>query len=139
MDNAVAKCNRLQKLNLDLDERAEKIQVAIWPAVFYGTLGQVIGDKHFKALRRAASNVLVGDHKHASSFTAVHYLPNRLQNSLLYVVTDLITTLRRFFVYYPAQADEVVQNACAFQGQIKGPATTLAAYLTRLGWEITAM
>lgn len=54
MDNAG------RKINLDLDERAEKIQVAIWPAVFYGTFGQVIGDKHFKALRRAAATVLVG-------------------------------------------------------------------------------
>lgn len=55
MDNAVAKCNRLRKLNLDLDDRAEKVQVAIWPAVFYGALGQVIGEKHFETLRRAAA------------------------------------------------------------------------------------
>ena len=101
MDNAGAKCNRLRKLNLDLDERAEKIQVAVWPAVFYGTFEQVIGDKHFNALRRAAATVLVGDHKHACSHVAVQYLSHRLHDPLLYVVTDLITTLRRFFVYHP--------------------------------------
>ena len=38
-DNAVAKCSRLRKLSLTLDDRAEKVQVAVWPAVFYGALG----------------------------------------------------------------------------------------------------
>lgn len=127
MDNAGAKCNRLRKLNLDLDERAEK----------NGTFGQVIGDKHFKALRRAAANVLVGDHKHASSFVALHYLSRRIQDPLLYVITDLLTTLRRFFVYHAERAELFVQEVCAFQSQVKGPATALASYLKKLGWEMT--
>lgn len=73
IDNAVAKRNRLRRLQQSLEERAEKLQTAVWPAVFYRALGLTIGDKHFTTLRRAAANVLVGEHKHASS--AMAYLP----------------------------------------------------------------
>lgn len=55
VDNAIAKCNPLKKLSLSLHQRAEKIQIAIWPALFYGTLGLAIGDKQLAILRRAAA------------------------------------------------------------------------------------
>ena len=55
---------------MDLDDKAEKIQVAVWPHTFYGALGQTIGDKHFQSLRRAATTVLIGDHKQGSSCSA---------------------------------------------------------------------
>ena len=79
IDNAIARCNRLKRLNLSMDEKGEKIQTAIWPYLFYGTLGMPLGEKHFKALRQAATNVLVGDFKHASSHVAMHYLTPRVQ------------------------------------------------------------
>ena len=87
IDNAVAKCNRVRRLNLSLDDRAEMIQVAVWPAVFYGALGLTIGERHFATLRRAATNVLVGEHKHASSHIALQYLTDRVQDPLLYPPT----------------------------------------------------
>ena len=138
MDNAVAKCNRLRKLNLALDERGEKIQVAVWPAVFYGALGTYIGAKHFATLRRAAANVLVGEHKHASSHVALHYLTDRVQDPLLYLITDMLTTLRRMFIYYPVLANQCLTSVRAYEGKVKGPASALAAYLRQLKWELTA-
>lgn len=137
IDNAIAKCNRLRKLNLIFEERAEKIQTAIWPATFYGALGMTIGEKHFTNLRRAATTVLVGDHKQASSHMALHYLSSRIQDPMLYVVSDLLTTLRRLFVYHPSLAQRFVHAVCHFNGQVHGPATALASYLHRLGWEMT--
>ena len=137
IDNAIAKCNRLKKLNLSLDQRAEKIQIAIWPATFYGALGLTIGDKHFTNLRRAAASVLVGDHKHASSPVALHYLSPHIQDPLLYIVTDLLTTLRRLFSYNSKLAWQFIQLIRQFDGTVKGPATTLASYLSKLQWEIT--
>lgn len=138
IDNAIAKCNRLRKLNLDLDERAEKIQSAIWPATFYGALGVPIGEKHFVSLRRAAANVLVGDHKHAASHVALHYLTCRVQDPLLYLIADMLTTLRRLFVYHPQMAYQFLTSARNFQSQVFGPATALASYLKKVGWEVTA-
>lgn len=137
IDNAIAKCNRLKKMNLSLEERAEKIQTAIWPATFYGALGMTIGDKHFTNLRRAATNVMVGEHKQASSHIALHFLSHRIQDPLLYVVSDLLTTLRRLFVYHPNLAKGVVHSLRCYTGQVFGPATALASYLCRLIWEIT--
>lgn len=90
-----------------------------WPAVFYGALGLTIGDKHFTALRRSATNVLVGDHKHASSMIALHYLTDRVQDPLLYIVTDMLTTLRRLFVYYPEIAHKILNAIRAFESKAK--------------------
>lgn len=128
IDNAIAPCNRLRRLNLSLDERAEKIQVAIWPATFYGTLVVAIGDKHFSALRRAATNVLVGDHKQASSHVALHYLSRRVQDPLLYIVSDDCSHTIQPSLHYIR----------AFNGTVKGPASAIAHYLHKIGWEITA-
>lgn len=129
IDNAIARCNRLKRLPLNIDEKGEKIQTAIWPYLFYGTLGMPLGDKHFKALRRAATNVLVGDFKHASSHIAMQYLTPRVQDPELYVINDLITTLRRLLSYYPALANTFVQRIITFDGMVTGPATTIAYYL----------
>ena len=137
IDNAVAKCNRLRKLQLTLDERAEKIQVAIWPAVFYGALGVSIGQKHFTTLRRAASNVLVGDHKHAASAIALHYISDKVQDPLLYILTDMLTTLRRFFAYHPIMASQILHTIHTFDGKVRGPASAIASYLAHCGWELT--
>lgn len=137
IDNAVARCNRIKKLNLSLDERAEKLQAAVWPATFYGTQAITIGDKHYATLRRAATNVMVGDHKHASSHIALQYLSPKIQDPLLYVVVDLLTTLRRLFAYYPELAKQIITTALQFQGITYGPATALASYLKRLNWQIT--
>lgn len=137
IDNAVAKCNRLRKLQLPLDERAEKIQTAIWPATFYGALGVSIGSRHFVTLRRAACNVLVGDHKYASSPIAMHFLSAKVQDPLLYLVSDMLSTLRRLFAYYPTMAHQIITTIRTFEGKVRGPASALAAYLRSLGWELT--
>lgn len=96
-----------------------------------------IGEKHFTNLRRAATTVLVGDHKQASSHIALHYLSSRIQDPMLYVVSDILTTLRRLFVYHPCLAQRFVTAVRHFNGQVCGPATALASYLCRLGWELT--
>lgn len=106
IDNAIARCNRLKKLNLGIDERAEKLQAAVWPATFYGTLGMTIRT-HYAALRRAATNVLVGDHKHGSSHIALHHLSPKLQDPLLYVVVDLTTT--------PTMASQIITQTLQFK------------------------
>lgn len=137
MDNAVAKRNRLRRLHLSLEERAEKIQTAIWPAVFYGALGQTIGTKHFTTLRRAATTVLVGDHKHASSIIATEFLTHKVQDPLLYIVADMLCTLRRLFVYHPDMASQIVTTVRTFTDKVKGPASALASYMKTLGWELT--
>ena len=121
IDNAVAKCNRLRRLHLSLEERAEKLQSAIWPAVFYGALGQTIGCKHFTTLRRAATSVLVGDHKHASSIIAMQFLTHKVQDPLLYIVSDMLCTLRRLFVYYPDLAAQIVTTVRELLGTSQGP------------------
>lgn len=89
-------------------------------------------------LRRATSSVLVGDHKQASSSVAMLYLSPKVQDPLLYLVTDMLTTLRRLFVYNPALAWQFITYIRSFTGDVRGPASALASYLKKLRWEVTA-
>lgn len=83
MQAASRRLARLGKLHIPLRDKASKIQTAIWPLAFYGAESQCIGDTHFTLLRRQASDALVGPHKYASSFLALHMLCPQVEDPLL--------------------------------------------------------
>ena len=67
----------------------------------------------------------------------MHYLSTRVQDPLLYVVNDMLASLRRFVLYYPSLAEQMVASIRAFTGKVRGPAGALASYLRLLGWDLT--
>ena len=69
---------------------------------------------------------------------ALHYLTERVQDPLLYIVTDMLTTLRRLYVYYPDAAQSILHTLRSFDGKVRGPASALASYLNKLGWEVSS-
>ena len=68
----------------------------------------------------------------------MHYITPRVQDPELYVITDLLTTLRRLFTYYPALAETFIVRIREYQGTLCGPATTIAFYLKKFHWELTS-
>ena len=64
---------------------------------------------------------------------AMHYLSDRVQDPLLYLINDMLTTLRRFFVYHPDMAEQILQSIRAYDGKVRGPATAIASYLAHFG------
>ena len=74
MKAAGRRLQRLSKHHLSIHDKASKIQTSVWPLAFYGAESQLIGDAHFTKLRRQATDAILGPHKFASSFLAMHIL-----------------------------------------------------------------
>ena len=124
---------KLAKQQISLREKASKIQAAIWPLAFYGAESQLIGDVHFSKLRRQASDVLVGPHKYASSFLALHVLYDKVEDPLLYVLATALCSFRRLFYYHPHLAAEMWERVCSAPPRY-GPCGALAGYLAKVHW-----
>ena len=97
MAAATRRLTRLGRHNLTIDERASKIQMAIWPLAFYAAESPFIGESHFVKLRRQATDVLIGKHKYASSMLALSILSPKVEDPMLYVISTAICSFRRLF------------------------------------------
>lgn len=93
--SAAARCKRLTYMATDLVQKACLIQSAIWPHAFFGAEAQLVGENHFKELRRAATTALVGPEQQASSWIAMHFLCPQLQDPLLYVIATALSFITR--------------------------------------------
>ena len=127
----INRANRMEWIPMDINQKAWMIQTAIWPVALYSAESQAIGLKHFRDLRRAATNALIGRHKTSSAFLACRTL------LLLYVVVQALRTIRRLVTYNKDMAEDIIKSVVAFQGDYSiGPASSLKIYLTRIGWEL---
>ena len=107
ISSACQRCNRLAKIDLPVFDKGAKIQSTIWPHAFWGSESQVVGKAHFTNLGRAAITALVGDDKIANPFLAMHYVAPSLQDPLLFVISSLLTALRRLWHYSFDLAEEI--------------------------------
>ena len=135
--SAATRCKRLTYIATDLTQKADRIQNAIWPHAFFGAESQLVGEAHFKELRRAATTALVGPEQQASSWMAMHFLSTRLQDPLLYVLCTALSFLRRLFMHHPDKAQSFLLAVCSHVGHPHGPAGALACYLQRVHWKLT--
>lgn len=133
MLSASRRLGRLSKQQIPLREKASKIQSAIWPLAFYGAESQFIGETHFAKLRRQASDVLVGPHKYASSYLALHMLCDRVEDPLLYVIATALCSFRRLFHYHPHLMQEIWDCVCS-DSIGYGPCGALSQYLAKVQW-----
>lgn len=124
---------RLQKLDLTIPDKAGNFQSAVWPLAFYGAESQVIGDSHFVTLRRLAADALIGKHKFASSYIALHYLSDRVMDPLLYVVVTGLRSIRKLFYYHPTLANSMWSEIVS-STSTQGPCGALTRYLQQLHW-----
>ena len=136
MASAVQRCRRIRWFQLDITHKARLIQTAIWPHAFYGAETQIVGDKHFRTLRREATKALIGPEAQISSWLAVHLFSPQLQDPLLYVITNALAFLRRMFHVNPDLANQFLQAVLHHDGPAVGPAGALARYLTHVGWSL---
>lgn len=118
-----------------IHEKASKIQTAVWPQAIYGAESQLLGDNHFVKLRRQATEALalIGHHKFASSYLALHILFDRVDDPLLFVISTALCSLRRLFHHHPTLAQNMwreVLTSTTSQGQCGA----LAGYLRRVKW-----
>lgn len=126
--------SRLSKTHIPIQDKATKIQVAIWPLAFYGAESQLLGDAHFKLLRRQAADALIGHHKFASPYLVMHVLSEHVEDPLLYIIATGLCSLRRLFYYRPTMAHEMWQEILA-PSTSYGPCAAMAGYLAKVGWK----
>ena len=133
--SAVQRCKRIRWFQLDIAHKARIIQTAIWPHAFFGAETQIVGDEHFRTLRREATMALIGPEAQISSWLAVHLFSTQLQDPLLYVITNALAFLRMFHVN-PDLANRFLQAVLQHDGPAIGPAGALARYLNQVGWSL---
>lgn len=137
IQNAAQRCRKIRRFPIDIAQKARFIQTAVWPHAFFGAETQIVGESHFRTLRREAANALIGPHPQVSSFLAVHIFSPQLQDPLLYVVSTAVTFLRRLFHTNPTLAQDFLQAVITHTGSAVGPAGALARYLDLLGWSLS--
>ena len=97
----------------------------------------MVGERHFKTLRREATSALIGPENHISSWLAMQVISPHLQDPLLYVVTTAVTFLRRLFHSNPNLAQDFWSSVHSHSATAVGPAGALARYLNLLGWSLS--
>lgn len=136
INSAVQRCRRIRWFQTTIHQKACFIQTAIWPHAFFGAETQIVGEKHFRTLRREAATALVGPESQISSWLAVHLFSPQLQDPLLYVISTGVSFVRRLFHTNPTLAHEFVDAVTNHQGPAIGPAGALARYLSLVGWSL---
>ena len=133
----IQRCEKLRWIPLDVCTKARFIQQSVWPAALHAASSQVLGKRHFRVLRRSATKALLGDHKQASSFLACSCLSNDLDDPLLFVIIQIVRSIRRLSAYFPQLARDIVSFSTEFQGSVAyGPASALKKYLEKICWKL---
>ena len=136
IQNAAQRCRKIRSFHTDMLHKARFIQTAVWPHAFFGAETQVVGEAHFRTLRREAARALVGPHAQVSSYLAVHLFTPQLQDPYLYVLSTALSFLRRLFHTNSALAHDFLTAVVHHDGPAVGPAGALARYLNLLGWSL---
>ena len=136
ISTAIQRCRKIRSFHTDILHKARFIQTAVWPHAFFGAETQIVGEAHFRTLRREAARALVGPHTQVSSYLAVHVFTPHLQDPLLYVLSTAVTFLRRLFHTNSVLAFDFLTAVVQHTGPAVGPAGALARYLNLLGWSL---
>ena len=135
IQDGIARCDRLRWVPCDISQKSTTIQAGIWPAALHSADTQLVGNSHWRTLRRAATRALVGCHRNASSYLACTVLSTKIQDPLLYNVCQMLRALRRCAFLFPNVAEENAKFAFDFEEKtVYGPGGALKKYLTKIGW-----
>ena len=133
---AMAGFHKLKFSHLSMQQKFEKIQVALLPRAFYAAEVCSPCENFFKTCRRSITSAVVSSAKHASSDIACHFLTTRMQDPFVYVLTTALRNLRRFHGISPDVAISIWDRVVSFQGKKSyGPGTSLSVMLRRIGWK----
>jgi len=135
-DYACRQLSKIQWIPTSIEAKA-KLTKAVWQKLFYGLEGIGVGASHFNKVRRKTANVLIGNHKQASSWMACHYLNRFVQDPQQYALVEMLCLFRQLCDENLEEALQILDTACYFMGnppkQSWGPGTALCVYLSRCG------
>ena len=131
----ISRCEKLRWIPCDISQKSTIIQTGVWPAALHSADTQIVGDKLWGKLRRAATTALVGNHRNACSYLACTVLSTNIQDPLLYNICQMLRSIRRCAFLFPEFATEITKCAFDFDEKtVYGPAGALKRYLNKIGW-----
>eukprot|EP00438_Fugacium_kawagutii_P034466 Skav200259 [mRNA] locus=scaffold128:285689:290281:+ [translate_table: standard] len=139
-EQTLQRLKRLQKLEIDLDTKAELITTSCLSKALYGTSMYVLGERHFAQLRTAIARALLGSHHNIQPYLATMCMSKKLIDPELTTVKMALLHARDFLMFaQPDQQTTFLHLAATFSkmpGQASGPATALTCYLAKVTWFI---
>ena len=134
---AMAGFHKLKYSQLSMQQKFEKIQVALLPRAFYAAEVCSPSESFFQICRRNITAAVVTAAKHASSDIACHFLTWKMQDPFVYVLTTALRNLRRYYGIHPEDALRIWERAVSYGGKKSyGPGTSLSVLIRRIGWSL---
>ena len=145
-------CHRLQKAkerlarlkysHADIDVRAQVISASIYSVAFHGAELFPLGQQHTKSLRYHVAEALVGPSESMSSALVTLCASKYVRDPELHLILNACAAARRFLLTQPRTTQLAFFNLVAKffprPNTSKGLASTLKAYIARLGWSFDA-
>jgi ribonuclease HI len=139
IDAALAKLQRLSRLNVGIKDKAKLIQSSIWPTAFFGVESVYIGQKHFNALRSAATQVLTIKTRATSTWLCLSVSHAHVEDPFFFAVLKVLRAWKRLMscdLDNVACLQHVLAQASTDPHKAYGPAASLRCYLDVLGWSV---
>ena len=137
---ALAKLQRLSRLNVGIKDKAKLIQSSsIWPTAFFGVESVYIGQKHFNALRSAATQVLTTKTRATSRWLCLSTSHAHVEDPFFFAVLKVLRAWKRLMscdLDNVACFQHVLAQASTDLHKAYGPAASLRCYLDVLGWSV---
>ena len=133
---------RLRDMAEDLDVKVTMVTQGIYPCALYGAEFIPLGERHLEQLRSLTAEALVGASRCMTPCLVLLLASPRLRDPALHVILMAIAAARRFlFTCSQPEVAEFFICAASFKPKpngSRGPASTLKAYMARLGWMLCA-
>lgn len=139
IQEGINKLYRIGKLNLNVNKKAQLIQVNVWPTVFYGIEVLYVGQRHIAKLRSAAASSLVTKTPGTHVMLAVSCLSSKVVDPLLYILFRTLSLWRRLFLSEGSEAAlarHLLIGSSDNPNKAFGPASALKCYLAHIMWKI---
>eukprot|EP00438_Fugacium_kawagutii_P031354 Skav216000 [mRNA] locus=scaffold833:30904:36484:- [translate_table: standard] len=137
-DVSLQRLQRLQKLEVDFDTKAEVARASCITKALYGTSMYLPGEKYFAQLRTAIARALLGNHHNVQPYVANMCLSSKLIDPELYAIQMALLHAREYLMFAtPEQKRRFLQVVATFSrmpGQVTGPAGALRWYLSKVTW-----
>ena len=137
---AKERLSRIKGLHADLEVKAKIIATSVYPVAFHGAELFPLGQQHTRSLRHHVAEALIGPSESMSAALVTLCASRFVRDPELHIILRACAAARRFLLSSDTDTQKFFLR-CASQyfprpNTSKGPASTLKAYVARLGWTI---
>ena len=137
---AKERLSRIKGLHADLEVKAKIIATSVYPVAFHGAELFPLGQQHTRSLRHHVAEALIGPSESMSAALGHTLCLPGLSVTLSYTSSSVLVPAARRFLLSSDPDTQKFFLRCASQyfprpNTSKGPASTLKAYVARLGWD----